>query len=759
MGELIQFIFSLEDAVGRNIVWIILVLFVFGSLNYLWHILMRLPWEWWNLRKARIYFEKKSGIGDISDLLKNLRIAKVWPRSIIYRRIADFVHIKQSGGDINNNTLADILIGQESRKASLANHTLGILIILGLIGTLWGLITALIEVRPLLTGIQDFEQLPEISATLKETVSSMSTAFATTLTGLGTSLLLGIIGWSFNRFQSAFLTRLETYVSTAIMPQFTQTPDTSIESAVQHLSASTDMLEFTTQENVRVIQQAIQQLTDTSWGGRLEQQYILANKFGATAESLLESLTGINEYQVIITTAVEKFENLTQQSMARIKKYQETLHQGLEDSVPKLQEEGEALKTAIQEYQKSQARFIDDLSSTLQTQLQSITQNQQNMVDALTQLAEVQNQVFEGVETQLVENQEEMLRAFTQLGDGLQIHFSSVLETQNEVFKGIETQLAENQQKTVDVLTQLANDSQTRFQSVVETQNKVFKGIETQLSKNQQETTNSLTQLANKLQLRPLLEAQNQVSERIETQLAKNQEEMLHAFAQLGDGLQVHFSSAVKTQNEIFTDIQTQLSKNQQETINIFTRLVDESQSRFQSALETQNEVFKDIETQLIASRREIIDALTQLTDEMQIQSVLEAQNQVFERIETQLISSQRRIFDSLTQLTDEMQIRSMFEAQNQVFGRIESHLMENRDLAAEQSRLIQTLITNVQQFSQASSPSGDSSNQVSSQLVNQISLKFDLLNQKLDTLNNTMRQPGIYRWFSEIRRWFGGSR
>ena len=59
---------------------------------------------------------------------------------------------------------------EESRKASLANHTLGILIILGLIGTLWGLITALIKVQPLLTGIQDFEQLPEISETLKATV-------------------------------------------------------------------------------------------------------------------------------------------------------------------------------------------------------------------------------------------------------------------------------------------------------------------------------------------------------------------------------------------------------------------------------------------------------------------------------------------------------------------------------------------------------------------------------------------------------------
>ena len=383
-------------------------------------------------------------------------------RSVIYQRIADFARIKQSGGHIDNDALADILTGRESRKASLANHTLGILIILGLIGTLWGLITALIKVQPLLTGIQDFEQLPEISETLKATVASMSTAFATTLTGLGTSLLLGFFGWGFNRFQSAFLTRFETYISTVLIPEFTQRADTSIESAVEHLSAAANMLEFATKENVRVIQQAIQQLTDTSWGGRLEQQYILANQFGTTAESLLESLTGINEYQVLIKTAVAQFQDLTTESMSQIKAYQVTLRQGLEDSVPKLQEESDALKEAIRAYQQSQSRFIDELSDTLQRQLHSITENQQHMVDVLTELAEqrqilpmleTQNQTFERIEIQLAENQQEAIRAFKQLEGTFQGSLRSAFEAQNAVFMDIRAQLTENRQETIEALT------------------------------------------------------------------------------------------------------------------------------------------------------------------------------------------------------------------------------------------------------------------------------------------------------------------
>ena len=739
MGELFQFVFSLDDKTGSSIVWLILIFFGIGVLNYLFHI----AWIWWeriNLSGAQTYFKTNQIPTDVSDLPTGFRKAKIPSKSIIYRRISDLVQIKQNGGQIDNDALADILTGEQSRKASFANYILGILIILGLIGTLRGLITAITEVQPLLQDIQNLDQLPTISDALRLTLSGMSTAFVTTLAGLLTSLALGFFGWLFNREQSAFLTQFERFISTEIIPRFTQTPESSIESAVTQLTECTNTLKFATQENVSAMRQAIQQLTDTSWGGQLEQQYILANKFGTTADNLLESLDKIGEYQILITSTVDSFEKLTVESMSHITEYQETLRHGLEDSVPRLEEESKVLKTAIEEYQeeyqRSLSRFIDDLSSTLQRQLQSITGNQQDMVNVLTQLVdelqirsvlEVQNQVFERIEIQLTENQEEALHAFTQLANGLQDSFRSVLETQNQVFKDIETHLTENQQETVDVLTQLAGDSQTRFRSALETQNEVFRGIQTQLVENQQGTVDVLTRLA--------------------------------------DGLQVHFHSVLETQNEVFRGIQTQLVENQQGTVDVLTRLADDSQIRFRSVLETQTQVFRGIQTQLTENQREIVGVLTQLTDELQIRSVLEAQNQVFERIETQLIGNQRGIFDALTQLAGELQIRSTLEAQNQVFGRIESHLIRNGDIVAEQNKLMQTLIANLQQPSQtASAPTklasgGDSSHQISSQLLDQISLKFDMLNGKIDTLNNTMRQPGVYRWISEIRRWFGASR
>ena len=684
MGELVQFIFNLEEAVGRNIVWIIFAFFVFGGLNYLWHIVVRLPWEWWNLRQTKTYFQRSSGLGNVSDLLKNLRSAKVWPQSIIYRRIADFVHIKQSGGHINNNALADILTGQESRKASLANHTLGILIILGLVGTLWGLITALIEVQPLLTGIQDLEQLPEISRTLKRTVSSMSTAFATTLTGLATSLLLGILGWGFNRLQSTFLTHLEAYVSTVLMPQFIQTSDTSIESAVQHLSASTNMLEFATKENVRSIQEAIQQLTDTSWGGHLEQQYILADNFGRTSESLLKSLSRINEYQFLITSTVEKFEGLTTQSMSQIGKYQEELRHGLEDSIPKLEEESKTLKTTIAEYQASQAIFIDELGSELKKQLQPITENQEKIASVLSQTAE------------------SLLSSLTKI-DEYQTHITSAVEGFND----------------------LTTQSMSR---ISEYQEELRQGLEDAV---------------------PKLRAESQT---LKTTIGEYQDSQSRFVDELSGTLQAHLQS---------------ITENQQETVHV---LIDE--------LSNTLDPFNELNAQLVSQIREyqgtvqrgLENSLSRFAAESQtlkttIGEYRESQSTFIDELSDALHAKLRPITESqqgmvhvLTRLSDELQIRSALETQNQVFGRIENRLDTYGERVDQQNELIQALVANVQVFLQTPSEganrtaSADSSQQISAQLLNQISLK-------LEVLNDTMRRPGIYRWVSEIRRWFGGTR
>lgn len=568
MNEIIQFISNLEDPVGKSIVQLIFIVFCVGVLNYLLHIIWLRIWERLNLKQVRTYITANHGLGNTSlELLNKLRTAKVSRFSIIYRRIRDFVEINQNGGHIDNDTFGDIHTAEASRKAALSSYILGILIILGLIGTLRGLITAIIEVQPLLRDIQDIDQLPTISDALRETLAGMNTAFVTTLVGLLTSLGLGFCGWIFNRENSKFLTDFERFVSTEILPHFTQAPESAIESNIAYLTECTDTLKLATKENVQAMRQAIQILTDTSWGGHLEQQYVLANNFGETSKNLLESLGSIYEHQALFKNTLDSFKELTAASISRIEGvvrssedlvassmskiseyqsaveifqesvatsmsqisgYQKALRDGLENAVPQLKAESEALKTTIREYQNSQATFVDKLAEELQKRLQSITDNQQNMVQELREIA-----------------------------------------------------------------------------------------------------------------------------------------------------------------------------------------------------------------------------------GELNIRSALEEQNQVFEGLKAELINNQKATVETLLQLKNELSIRPILEAQNQVFGRIETHLEVQGESAAEQQKSIQTLDAGIKQLQQTFSSTALDGQQLTEKMLQQLLFNFDILNQKMDTLNYTMARPGLYRWGPEIRRWF----
>ena len=592
MGELFNFIFSLEDATGRSIVWTIIVFFAIGFGNYLLQIAL-VVWQWKNLRRVQTYFARNHGFGDISQLLDRLKKANVKPQSVIYRRIDALLKIRDSGGQVDNDALADILTGKESRRASLANHILGILIILGLVGTLWGLITALIEVRPIVTGIEDFEELAEISKTLELIVGGMSTAFVTTITGLLTSLGLGLVGLVFNRVQSFFRTALEEFVSTEILPRFTQTPEASIDSAVKQLAECTKMLKFTTDENVAAMQNAIQEFMRTSSGGYLEQQQILAFKFDETAENLLKSLAGINEYQVVITSAIDTFKDMTAQSRAEISGYQDALNQALEESVPRLEGESAALQAAIQAYQESQSALIDKLSTALQTQIQTVSERQQDTVRALMEL--------------VAEEREASHAALREYSDALLAEMQDITGQQQNVVQVL-TQLTDNLMQLVTEEREASHAAMREYSDALLVEIRDITG-------QQQNVVQVLTQLAAELKIRPAIEAQNQAFGRIEEQLNIN-----------GQQFGTSFQASEAIQRDILQAIQ---------------RLAGELQ--IGAALDAQNQLLQRIaeELQIGAALDMQNQLLRHLANELQIRPTLETQNRVLQGIENHLVESE----------------------------------------------------------------------------------------------------------------------
>ena len=629
MSELIQFIFSLEDPTGRTIIWWIFICFGVGALNYLVHI-AQIVLESLNLKRVQTYIKINHGFGDIApELLNELDEAKVSsPRSIIYRRIRDLVQIKQKGGQIDNDALADIHAGEASRKAGLSNYILGILIILGLIGTLRGLITAIIEVQPLLRDIQDLDQLPTISDALRLTLSGMSTAFVTTLAGLVTSIALGLLGWLFNLANSAFLTKFERYVSTEILPYFTQAPESAIDSNIKQLTDSTNTLKFATKENARIMNDAIHRLTDTSWGGFLDQLYGMSMNFGETSKDLLESLRKIKEHQAIIENTVADFKDTTETSVSQIAGVVASFEKLITTSMSK-----------ISEYQSSVESYKDLIGQSM------------------GHVADYQEALRKGLENSVESFRELIAESMAQ-----------VSENQEALGKGLES--------TVESFRELIAESMVQVSGY---QGALQEGLENAVPK-------------------------------------------------------------IRAESEVFKATILEYQNSQAE-------FVDQLAVRLLNIL------------QPIADRQEVmVQDLHNVAGELQIRSALEKQNQVFEGFKTQLIENQNETVHILSLLKNELQIRPELEAQNKVFGRIENHLEGQGELVAEQRALMQTLNTSIQQLQQIFSRTA-ADEQLTQQMLHQlslISLNFATLNEKMDSLNHTMSQPGLYRWGSEIRRWFG---
>ncbi|MCY3743012.1 MAG: hypothetical protein OXH00_18505 [Candidatus Poribacteria bacterium] len=721
-------IFNLQDPTGKTIVYWIRIFFWVGVINYGVH-LARLGYEYICLKFVQIKIRK--GVDVISSdflnrLAKSVVIRTSIRGSIVYRRIRDLVKIKQNGGEIDHDVLGDIHAAVASRKAGLSNYILGILIILGLVGTLWGLTTAVIEVQPLLEDIDDLDQLSQISNALQETLKGMGTAFKTTLAGLVTSLGLGALGWLFSLSNSAFLTQFETVVTTEIIPHFKHAPESTIESSIDQLQVSVGEFKLATEDNVRRMQASIQQLTEKSWDAYLEQQYVIANELDKIPGELRESLAGINEYQVLIKSTVESFETSTESFIAEIKNHQSTVT-GFNSKVESFETSTESFIAEIKNYQTTVDTMVKDFKGTT---------NQ-----SISQVAEYQKTLLGGLENVVSELKEESKGLRTTIGEAQTSHESFMDDTKNltETFgKQLESMLqpiVKNQQDVVTGLRETSSDISEMSGKLQNQTKSAVESFETSTNKfmtkveNHQSTVDTMVKDFKGTTNQSI----SQVAEYQKT-LLDGLGNMVSELKEESKGLRTTISEA-QTSHESFMDDAKNLTKTFGEQL----------ESMLQPIVKNQQDVVSELQ--------ETSSHISEMSGELQIRSALEKQNGVFQEIKSELIQSQQEMSSRLSELS-EFQIIPTLEAQNKVFGQIETHLQEQRDLVDEQQELMKTLNSSVNQLQQVFSKSESDEQQHTEKMLQQLTQNFDELGKKIDALNDTITQSG-----SGTRRWFLGNR
>lgn len=115
-------------------------------------------------------------------------------------------------------TLLDGISARLEESRDLARYLTGLCIFLGLLGTFWGLLGTVGSIANVISGLtvtsDDMAQMfAALKSGLEAPLSSMSTAFASSLFGLGGSLVLGFFDLQASQAQNAFYNELEEWLS------------------------------------------------------------------------------------------------------------------------------------------------------------------------------------------------------------------------------------------------------------------------------------------------------------------------------------------------------------------------------------------------------------------------------------------------------------------------------------------------------------------------------------------------------------------
>jgi hypothetical protein len=162
--------------------------------------------------------EKDAGLGGIATVTSSaeLRLLSPMARMLEEKRSRGTARITLSAPVMR--TLLDGIAARLEESRDLARYLTGLCIFLGLLGTFWGLLGTVGAMGNVIQNLAvTSDDMAVMFTSLKEgleaPLSSMSTAFASSLFGLGGSLVLGFFDLQAGQAQNAFYNELEEWLS------------------------------------------------------------------------------------------------------------------------------------------------------------------------------------------------------------------------------------------------------------------------------------------------------------------------------------------------------------------------------------------------------------------------------------------------------------------------------------------------------------------------------------------------------------------
>ncbi len=187
---------------------------------------------------------------------------------------------------ISTRALLDGVSARLDESRQISRYFTGLLILLGLLGTFWGLLETISAVsdaisglRPGATGLPQSNVFEELKAGLRAPLSGMGTAFGSSLFGLAGALILGFLDLQAGQAQDRFFNELEEWMSTITR----HTASGIVSDGDQSIPAYIQALLEQTAESLEDLQRIV---------GRAEEGRVSANR---NLQALAERLTALTD--------------------------------------------------------------------------------------------------------------------------------------------------------------------------------------------------------------------------------------------------------------------------------------------------------------------------------------------------------------------------------------------------------------------------------------------------------------------------------
>lgn len=234
MSEMLDFLWRNNTASGKTVIMLILVAGAMGGICALFH--------WWRYRsvergwleevRGRLRRAQEARAGNGSDgatappagpLIELHELAEAIPASsLVGDRLQTITRMKQARVRVDVEALQQGSILKESADLTLAlpGYVVGLVMMLGLLGTFIGLSFMVVDIQNALpgTGGGKASDWAESVSGLGRILAGKKTAFSATLAGLAFSIVVSALNFLLARAQSAFYDRLERFTSEELLP-------------------------------------------------------------------------------------------------------------------------------------------------------------------------------------------------------------------------------------------------------------------------------------------------------------------------------------------------------------------------------------------------------------------------------------------------------------------------------------------------------------------------------------------------------------